>query len=363
MAKKSLKVNLVGMRYHSPPFHVHSTIQHHPISLEREPHNPHDANAVRVLVKGYMVGHLDRESASIFSPLLAKGIRPLISVADKDISPLARTIHLRAELEMATASPVKPASGVAIGIYRIRICEDRWVYIGQSTDINKRIAAHWKDLGFGNHSNKALTEKWNQFGASSFSAEVVEYAPKGLSDLEQQRWLGAREEYWISKARKASNCVNVQDGEIVATKRARAEFDSEEKQLKKEHDNYVRARKKEIKLQIQQINAQALEPRERQGTALQNFRRLEQFIRSNTGIRGFFFGSAPQTIVNLKKVELELAKAYLAKAKAAVSEFDAKIAKLKAEYSRLKTTKQREREMSRTLFSAGVYSSPRRGIR
>lgn len=240
MAKKSIRINLVGMRYHSPPFHIHSTIQHHQILFEREPNNPHDSNAVRVLIKGHIVGHLDRESASIISPLLAKSIQPYVSVADNDISPLARTIHLKAAVEMPTSNPIKPASGVVAGIYRITVYEGKWIYVGQTNDINQRVAAHWKDLFFGSHANKVLQEKWHQFGKGYFSAEVVEYAPKGLSDLKRQFWLGSREDYWINEARKASNCVNVLNGEVVMTKLAQAEFDEQEKQ----RDAYVKERKR-----------------------------------------------------------------------------------------------------------------------
>lgn len=80
---------------------------------------------------------------------------------------------------------------------------------------------------------------------------------------------------------------------------------------------------------------------------MQNDQQLEQFINSNTGIRGFFFGSASQTTVNVKKTELEQAKAELVKAKTIVSEIDVKIAKLKMEYSGLKTFKQQQQAISR----------------
>ena len=121
------------------------------------------------------------------------------------------------------------------------------------------------------------------------------------------------------------------------------------KQHNKEHDTYVKKRKKEINLQIQEINVNVLEPRKRQQTALQNVRQLEQFINSNTGIRGFFFGSASQTTVGFKKAELVRAKVELTKAEAVVSEFIAKIAKLKTEYNGLKTVKQQQQAISRRM--------------
>lgn len=43
------------------------------VQLEREPHNPHDANAIAVKVRGDAVGYIPREDAAVLAPLLDAG--------------------------------------------------------------------------------------------------------------------------------------------------------------------------------------------------------------------------------------------------------------------------------------------------
>ncbi len=53
--------------------------------LEREPSNPHDRNAIRVLIDEVQVGHLSRDDAEEYQPLLRtyeKGNRPLYLLAE-----------------------------------------------------------------------------------------------------------------------------------------------------------------------------------------------------------------------------------------------------------------------------------------
>ena len=233
------------MRYHTPPFKTHSAIKQFPIHLECEPTNPNDANAVKVLISGHTVGHLDRESALTISSLLKKGVCLIVSVPDAAITSSARTIQLVVEAETSTSKPIRPVSGAVSGIYRISVCDRKWVYIGQAIDINKRFAVHWKDFSFDCHANRALQEKWRQYGEKSFVGEVIEVAPNEMSALDRQRWLGARERHWISESRKTSNCLNVTDGEIVATKLAQTQFDQQESA----HDALIRESKKEIQLE------------------------------------------------------------------------------------------------------------------
>jgi hypothetical protein len=50
------------------------------IQLLREPHNPHDSNAVKCIVKGKHFGYINREAAENVSPLLVEGAEYSISI-------------------------------------------------------------------------------------------------------------------------------------------------------------------------------------------------------------------------------------------------------------------------------------------
>ncbi len=359
--KKLLKVSLVGMRYHSPPFDTYSAIFHYPISLEREPNNPHDPNAVAVVLKGYVVGYLDRDSARTLSLILAKKLQYTVTtvttVNQQPISPNARTIHLKVELEseLPIPPPPKPARGRQAGIYRISVCGDKWIYIGQSVDINNRIAKHWNDLSFSSHANCNLQEKWDKLGHSSFAVQVVEYAPKGTTELERQRWLGEKEQFWIEASKKTSTCINIMDGEVVATKRAQAEFDAERKQSIKQHDAAVREKKKKIKALIKEWRTKGIVPQQQYQTAIQIVQELDEAIRKNSGLRGFFFGTASESVIKQKQIELNKARQEVEKAKSAMSEINSKIVELAKEYRRLMTIKQQNNVTTRILARSGIY--------
>ena len=360
--KQVLRVSLVGMRYQSPPFDIHTTIQNAPITFEREPSNPHDKNAVAVVVKGHVVGHLDRDSARILAPILSKGVRYTVNVTNpQKISTNAKTIHLKVGIESGDDpffQPPNPTRGHQAGIYRITVCDDKWIYIGQSVDINNRIAMHWNDLFFGKHANRNLQEKWDQFGPKSFAVQVVEYAPKGTTELARQRWLGGKEQFWIDASKKMSNCLNIMDGEVVATKQAQKEFDAEKKQNIKTHDAAVREKKKEIKALIEMWRTKGMVPQQQYQTAMQAVRELEETIRKNSGLRGFFFGTASESTLKQKQIELNKAMQELKKAEAATSEISTKISTLKKEYSGLKTIKQQDNAMSRVLAKNWIFISP-----
>ncbi|MBE0448864.1 MAG: hypothetical protein IBX64_12380 [Actinobacteria bacterium] len=289
MAKKTFKANLVGMSYCATPFQIHDTVLHAALQLEREPDNLHDQNAVKVLVSGYKVGYLDRKSAQKVGNLIEKGAHLIIKVADSAINPTSKAISLVVEAELNTVKPDLPICGTDSGIYRISINSGHWMYVGQSIEISKRLLTHWKDLNFECHNNIALQEKWRQFGESSFVTEVLEIAPKGMSDLERQRWLGEREDYWIKETKKISICLNLKDAEIVTTKKAKAEFDILAAASDKQHDERVRERKKEIKLEIKILESELSKSNNQKQVVTKNVYDLKNFISSNTGIRGFFF--------------------------------------------------------------------------
>jgi len=76
-----------------------------------------------------------------------------------------------------------------IGIYIIRNLENGKVYIGQSTDLMRRLREHKRMLKKGEHPNTLLQRSYNAHDGR-FSFKVLEECPESLLD--------EREVYWIS---------------------------------------------------------------------------------------------------------------------------------------------------------------------
>lgn len=90
-----------------------------------------------------------------------------------------------------------------IGIYRIYNTINDRSYIGQSTDIKRRLQEHYRMLNLltqSHHSDK-LQEDWDKYGADVFRAEVVEECPENLLD--------EREKYWIDFYEAGSEGYNI----------------------------------------------------------------------------------------------------------------------------------------------------------
>jgi len=144
MAQKTLKISLVGMRFHSPPFNVGVEIKKTPPTLQHEPNNKHDEHAVAVLLRNHKVGYVDKESAFRVANILRMKANYEVNV--KSIS--STTINLDFIYEVKEKAPDAPKLSITnkTGIYKISVNDDERVYVGQSNSINERLKTHWNDL-------------------------------------------------------------------------------------------------------------------------------------------------------------------------------------------------------------------------
>ena len=76
-------------------------------------------------------------------------------------------------------------------IYKIKNIVNGKVYIGQTTNISKRIKEHKNDLRNNNHHNIYLQRAWNKYGENSFVFEIIDEA-------DEKYTLDALESFWIS---------------------------------------------------------------------------------------------------------------------------------------------------------------------
>lgn len=66
---------VAGFQYHAGPRVWDRLRVGDVLSLEREPDNPHDARAVRVLWQGHMLGYVPRAGNETVAALLDRGVR------------------------------------------------------------------------------------------------------------------------------------------------------------------------------------------------------------------------------------------------------------------------------------------------
>jgi len=83
-----------------------------------------------------------------------------------------------------------------IGIYKITNIKNNKIYVGSSSNLNRRYYHHINDLINNKHFNIHLQRSFNIDGEESFNFEIIEYCKYGV--------LVEREEYYI----KFLNCLN-----------------------------------------------------------------------------------------------------------------------------------------------------------
>lgn len=76
------------------------------------------------------------------------------------------------------------------GIYMIRNLCNQKVYIGQSVDVQDRLAHHKSSLKHDRHENSYLQRAYNKYGVDGFEFVVLEYCAEDQLD--------ERERYYIA---------------------------------------------------------------------------------------------------------------------------------------------------------------------
>lgn len=70
-------VACVGMRFRQPEDQAvaGALLPGDPVHLEREPYNPHDENAIKVIYSDHHIGYIARDSASFIAAYMDEGRR------------------------------------------------------------------------------------------------------------------------------------------------------------------------------------------------------------------------------------------------------------------------------------------------
>lgn len=183
--RKQVSVFVVrGIQYYSAPdaYERGALRDGATVIMEREPQNPHDANAVvfRLKGSGHKLGHMSRGPASRWTRTLAAGWPYTARV--HGISGGGNSGSLKVEIRIeadAAEHEVREAVEIVLprrvsGVYFLKCKTLNCVYVGSSRDMRERARGHMSDLVANSHHNRALQADFNRYGQSAFC--FVEHA-------------------------------------------------------------------------------------------------------------------------------------------------------------------------------------------
>ncbi len=352
MTQKSVKASLVGIRFYVSTAELNKKIKSASLTLKKEPFNEFDSNAIAVLMYGNKIGHIDRKSAPKVGSLLDLNGTYKITVREIFKGSISLSIKYDDGLsKIARKTPKKYEAPDGKGIYLISVSDGKYVYIGQSNFIKKRIQSHWNDLSSNTHANSSLQSLWSEYGESSFSIKILEQIPSEIkSGLVAQRWLADKEKFWIKEYKKIAICINKTDGEAIPTKKAKKELVDEEKT----HDKLIKKEKSEINSEINDLQEKQQQLSKSILYTNEKIKNIEIFLKKNTGIISFFSKTAEKKEIDENKKELDYLKRINFSYEKEYNLIRNKISLLKEKRRKLKTTKQIKNAEEYKLIRMGV---------
>ena len=121
-----------------------------------------------------------------------------------DISNIEKSKIAKQELEK-----FKNEINSSVGIYRLEL--NGKTYVGQSTDLRRRLTQHIESLIYGTHTNRELQNAW-EIENLEIKFEILEYENLNQKGIQLQDWLASRERFHISHDRTLLKNINVLDG-------------------------------------------------------------------------------------------------------------------------------------------------------
>lgn len=193
MQNRSVQLKVVGTYYYSGTdlFRQGLLKRGARIDLTPEPHNPHDRNAVAVILNSKIIGHLSREAASKYQSLLLRGHLLKANVASCALNSNGSALDLKLrviyETEGSTQNRFTACDSVSDvpGVYEIRLASQP-TYVGSSFDLRKRCKIHLRDLRKNRHDNFELQSLFNRYREERFEFHVVSYSKNSNAALEEE---------------------------------------------------------------------------------------------------------------------------------------------------------------------------------
>jgi hypothetical protein len=206
-----LKVKIVGLQHRNTTKDFISKLSASSIEFEREPKNPHDKFAVKCISNGIHFGYVEKKYSKLISTLIVNGGQLEKKIDRKEESFI--DLYLSSPTSVDATGFDSLVNGNNAGIYQIEFKVDGFhrKYIGQSSNINKRLKTHCRELRECTHHNILMQLGWIE-NPKYFVAKVLYVVDDKLSPLERQFKLFEKEVTFISATESAVNAI---DGDLV----------------------------------------------------------------------------------------------------------------------------------------------------
>lgn len=158
-----------------------------PVSLLREPDNPHDRNAIAAFYSKQRIGYIPRNLAAAVADYIDNNGAWAATVShigerkhrNKKYPTISLSLsfpdmHAPSGLQ-ALYSSCRLLNGIS-GVYRIENMEESKAYIGSSSDVGDRLRRHINQLRSGTHANLGLSASWSKYGPKTFNVQLIERA-------------------------------------------------------------------------------------------------------------------------------------------------------------------------------------------
>jgi hypothetical protein len=216
-------VNIVGLQHRNLPKEFTSKIGSSSIYFVNEKNNQFDKFAVKCVTDGKHFGYIEKENSKFINALVRTNAEFTYKIIKKDEFKVTLKISINQISDNHQTSI--PSDSNNSGIYRINFEDDgvKLSYIGQSTNIQKRLQSHINNLKSCTHVNERLQLSWIS-NPSSFKFSILYLAKNNGSAFEKQIELFEKELHFIEE--EGNKAVNAIDGDLVFTKDSLKEFDS-----------------------------------------------------------------------------------------------------------------------------------------
>ena len=160
------------------------------LSLENDPRNRYDKNAVKVLFNDCLIGHVPKEDARFIGTLNSDQLITEVKAERIQKNGNYYDIYISVSYEQKylshQASDLLSVIPAKSGVYVIKNTVRNWSYVGQSENLKKRISSHLHDLNNNRHHNSSLQDDYNQYGVGAFAVEYEEFS-YGLDQEEKNK--------------------------------------------------------------------------------------------------------------------------------------------------------------------------------
>jgi len=219
-----LQTRIVGLRHKNIDPKSIPLITKSKITFVQESENVHDKFAVQCLSNYFNIGYIEATKSQRVFRLLEQNTDYSVKVlAYDDFSIKIEITFNTIKVDGRKIKTTAIGRDIA-GIYRILffLGEEKYAYIGQSVDIDKRLKTHYRDLENLQHHNSIMQSAWIE-DSTTFSDSILHKVPENIDGLDRQIYLFQKELYYIKVS--SIPTANRVDADMVLTEDAKRQLE------------------------------------------------------------------------------------------------------------------------------------------